>query len=78
MKRLKVVDIFVYLGNVLNTDGTLDAYIKYKIVRASVAFGKFVKQVQLDLNILIAMKSLFLQPCYRDVKCGQLTDIISN
>eukprot|EP00106_Octopus_bimaculoides_P022173 XP_014789615.1 PREDICTED: collagen alpha-1(XII) chain-like [Octopus bimaculoides] len=75
-KGLEVVDSIVYLGSMLNRDGTLDAEIKHRIVKTSMAFGKLVKQVQSDQSILIDMKPLFLQPCYMDANRGQLTGII--
>ena len=44
-KRLGVVDSFVYLGNTLSRNGSLDAEISRRIAKASTAFGKLEKRV---------------------------------
>ena len=49
--RLNVVDIFVYLGNVLSKDGSLDADVYVRIQKASVAFGRVERRVGNDRGL---------------------------
>ena len=77
--RLGVVDSFVYLGSTLSRNGSLDAEISRRIVKASTAFGKLKKRVWSDRGITKIRNSAYmrlvsLQSCYMDLRHGQLTD----
>ena len=51
-----VVGVFIYLGNVLSKDGSLDAEVYARIQKASVAFGRLERMVWNDPGLTINTK----------------------
>ena len=54
--RLNVVEVFVYLGNTITRDDSLDAEIYSRISKTSLAFGKLEKRIWADRDITISTK----------------------
>jgi hypothetical protein len=61
--KLGVVDSFVYLGSTISRDGSLDAEIKTRIQKGSVAFGKLEKRLWSDRGVTIVTKVTVYQTC---------------
>ena len=61
--RLDVVDTFVYFGNTLSREGSLDAEIHLRIQKTSVAFGKLEKRVWSDRTISLNTKISVYKSC---------------
>ena len=62
--RLNVVEIFVYLGNTITRDDSLDAEIYSRISKTSLAFGKLEKRIWADRDITISTKIGVYRTCY--------------